>query len=45
VVRGGLVLWVRCRDKAREAAAVKILRKHSAHDVHVHEVPDSALEA
>ena len=33
---GGLLLWVRTWDKADEAHAVEILKKHSGHDVHVH---------
>lgn len=39
---GGLLLWVRTWDAAREARAVDILRRHSAHDVHVHAIPASA---
>lgn len=38
--RGGLLLWVRTRDEAHEKRATDILSKHSAHDVHVHGVPD-----
>ena len=38
--RGGLLLWVRTRDSAHEERAKKILSKHSAHDVHVHGLPD-----
>jgi hypothetical protein len=34
--RGGLLLWVRTRDRAHERRAKDILSKHSAHDVHVH---------
>lgn len=34
--RGGILLWVRTRNPEREARATAILRKHSAHDVHVH---------
>ena len=37
--RGGLLLWVRVRDAERERRAVEILAEHSAHDVHVHELP------
>ena len=40
--RGGLLLWVRVWDKARELKAVHILSGHSAHDVHVHGMPDPA---
>lgn len=34
--RGGLLLWVRTRDSAREERAVEILTKYSAKKVHVH---------
>lgn len=37
---GGLLLWVRTRDEARERRATTIMRRHSGMDVHVH-----ALEA
>jgi hypothetical protein len=37
--RGGILLWVRTPDAAAEARAEAILRRHSAHDIHVHEVP------
>jgi hypothetical protein len=36
---GGLLLWVHLRDKDHERRAVEILRHHSGHDVHVHELP------
>jgi hypothetical protein len=36
---GGLLLWVHVRDAHMEELAKKILRKHSAEDVHVHEIP------
>jgi len=39
---GGLLLWVRTWDAAHEARAVDILRRHTAHDVHVHSIPASA---
>jgi hypothetical protein len=39
--RGGLLLWVRIWNNDREKKAVRILNGHSAHDVHVHGVPDS----
>ena len=42
---GGLVLWVRTRDAAHEAKARDILGKHGATDIHIHEVPDWALES
>jgi len=38
---GGLLLWVRTWDKEHEQRAVEILSKHSAHDVHVHALPDT----
>lgn len=34
---GGILMWVRCRDKEREDLAVKILKGHSGRDVHVHD--------
>ena len=34
---GGLLLWVRVWDTAREKKAMEILSRHSAHNVHVHE--------
>jgi len=39
---GGLVLWVRTRDAAHEQRAVDILRRHSAHDVHLHDLPPAS---
>jgi hypothetical protein len=36
---GGLLLWVRTRDKAHERRAVEILKRHSGRDVHVHALP------
>ncbi len=36
---GGLLLWVRTRDLEHEKRAVDVLKKHSGHDVHVHEFP------
>lgn len=41
--KGGLLLWVRIRDGDHEQRAVEILDKHSAGDVHVHEIPGSAV--
>jgi hypothetical protein len=35
---GGLLLWVRVWDEAREKKAVEILKRHSGEDVHVHEI-------
>mgnify|MGYP001818396261 CR=1 FL=1 len=37
--RGGLLLWVHLRDADHEDRALTILRKHSAHDVHAHDLP------
>ncbi len=34
--RGGILMWVRTRDKEREDLAVKIMKGHSGRDVHVH---------
>ncbi|MFO1067822.1 MAG: hypothetical protein U1E14_04780 [Geminicoccaceae bacterium] len=39
VERGGILLWVRTPDAAAEQTAIGILREHSAHDIHIHEVP------
>lgn len=33
---GGILLWVRTRDKEHEDMAIKILHGHSGRDVHVH---------
>ncbi len=33
---GGILMWVRTRDKEREELAVKIMKGHSGRDVHVH---------
>ncbi|MCA8926659.1 MAG: hypothetical protein KDC18_01215 [Alphaproteobacteria bacterium] len=35
---GGLLLWVHIRDRAHEQQATDILRRHSAKDVHVHDI-------
>jgi len=42
--RGGLLLWVRTPDALHEHRAVDILKRHSAEDVHVHDLPDLAFE-
>ncbi len=34
---GGILMWVRCRDKEHEELAVKIMKGHSGRDVHVHD--------
>lgn len=39
--RGGTLLWVRVWDSEDEKAAVAILSKHSAHDVHARTLPAS----
>jgi len=39
--RGGLLLWVRTFDAPHEKLAVEILERHSAEDVHVHDLPVS----
>lgn len=36
IEHGGILLWVRVRDKEREDVAVKIMKAHSGRDVHVH---------
>jgi hypothetical protein len=36
---GGLLLWVHLRSPDLEEKAKEILRKYSAHDVHIHEIP------
>jgi hypothetical protein len=37
--RGGLLLWVRTPDPDTERRAIEILTRHSAHDVHIHQLP------
>ncbi len=39
IEHGGLLLWVHLRSSHMEESAQDILRKHSAHDVHIHEIP------
>jgi hypothetical protein len=36
--RGGLLLWVHLPARDHEQRALEILRRHSAHNVHVHEM-------
>ena len=36
---GGLLLWVRMPDAEAEQKAMAVLRRHSAHDVHIHRLP------
>ena len=38
LARGGLLLWVNVRNAKEEETALQVLRQHSAHDVHVHDV-------
>lgn len=33
---GGVLMWVRTRDKEHEELAVKIMKEHSGRDVHAH---------
>jgi len=37
---GGLLLWVRTWDAEHEKRAIEILSRHSAHDVHIHDLPN-----
>ena len=37
IKHGGILLWVRVKDKEKQELAVKILKGHSGHDVHVHD--------
>lgn len=37
--RGGILLWVRTADEARERRALEVLRQFAAHDIHIHEIP------
>jgi VIT1/CCC1 family predicted Fe2+/Mn2+ transporter len=37
IQHGGILLWVRTWDKQKQDLAVKILKGHSGHDVHVHD--------
>jgi len=36
---GGLLLWVRTRDKEQEESALRILLDHAGADVHLHQLP------
>jgi hypothetical protein len=45
IERGGLLLWVRTRDPAREERAIEILGRYSAEQVHVHGLPLEVEEA
>ncbi|MDF3023215.1 MAG: hypothetical protein K0R10_576 [Alphaproteobacteria bacterium] len=37
--RGGIVLWVAVRAAGMQEVALEVLRKYSARDVHMHDVP------
>lgn len=37
IEHGGILMWVRTRDKEKQDLAVKIMKGHSGRDVHVHE--------
>lgn len=43
--RGGLLLWVRTRDSEHAETALEVLRRHSAEDVHLHEIAERAGKA
>jgi len=36
IEHGGILLWVRVKDKEHEDIATKIMKEHSGRDVHVH---------
>ncbi|MGB8362921.1 MAG: hypothetical protein WCE20_00125 [Rhizomicrobium sp.] len=38
LARGGLLLWVNVRNAQEEKTALEVLRAHSAHDVHAHDL-------
>jgi hypothetical protein len=38
LARGGLLLWVNVRNPAQEKTAIDLLRAHTAHDIHTHEI-------
>jgi len=44
IAHGGLLLWVRTRDSNAEQRALKVLRKHSSRDVHVHTLPSGPVQ-
>ncbi len=39
LAQGGLLMWVRTPDAARERLACEILERNGARDVHVHDIP------
>ena len=45
LLNGGLLLWVRTRDTEHEKEALEILRRHSAQDVHLHQIPERVGKA
>jgi Fe-S oxidoreductase len=38
IARGGILLWVNVRNADQERTALEVLRAHSAHDIHVHDI-------
>lgn len=38
IAKGGILVWVRCRDEGCERRAVDILQRHGGHHVHTHDV-------
>jgi hypothetical protein len=40
--RGGVLLWVRTPTEEDERKALDVLTRYSAHDVHIHEIPQPA---
>lgn len=36
--RGGLLVWVRTRNSREEDRAMKVLKRHGARDIHVHDI-------
>ena len=42
---GGILLWVRAWNKDEEKKALRILKSHSGHDVHIHDFSKDAQEA
>lgn len=40
--RGGILLWVRTPTEVEERKALDVLTRHSAHDIHIHEIPTPA---
>ena len=40
--RGGILLWVRTPSEDDERKALEVLTRHSAHDIHIHEIPAPA---